>query len=52
VRGEAGQVQPAPCMYSHLQLIDDGAYPFRVRGIVNPKFVKLPTILVILKSQK
>jgi hypothetical protein len=40
------------CVHSRLQLIDDGAYPFRVRGIVNPKFVKLPTVLVILKPQK
>lgn len=40
------------CVHSHLQLLDDGADPLRVRGIVKSKFVKLPTIFVIFKPQK
>ena len=39
-------------VHRRLQLIDDGAYPFRVRGSVKSKFVKLPPIFVIFKPQK
>jgi len=40
------------CVHSHLQVLDDGADPLGIRGVVKSKFVKLPSILVIFKPQK
>ena len=39
------------CVHRRLQLLDDGAYPFRVRGSAKSKFVKFPPIFVIFKPK-